>query len=100
MGTGDLVEVWRAQGEMDAQLMRSMLESNGIDPVLSGEALRLTHGLTVDGLAEVRIMVRAEDAKRACDIISSLDGMTRCETCGYPVRQGDGTCHSCGTPLR
>jgi hypothetical protein len=96
---GELVEVWHTQGEMDAQLIRSMLESNGIHAVLSGESLRLTHGLTVDGLAEVRILVRDDDAKRACEIIASLDGMTRCGNCGYPVYQSDTTCHSCGEPL-
>lgn len=98
-GDGDLVEIWHAQGEMDAQLIRSLLDSNGITAMLSGEALRLTHGFTVDGLAEVKILVRAEDAKRACDIVSSLEGMTRCEKCGYPAHQQDATCHSCGNAL-
>jgi predicted amidophosphoribosyltransferase len=96
----DLVEVWYAQGEMDAQLVRSLLESNGIESMLSGESLRLTHGFTVDGLAEVRILVRADDAKRACDVIASLDGMARCEHCGYPVRESDENCHSCGKTPR
>jgi hypothetical protein len=96
---GELVEVWCAQGEMDAQLVRSLLESNGIESMFSGESLRLTHGFTVDGLAEVRILVRKDDAKRACDIIASLDGMTRCGNCGYPVRESDESCHSCGKPI-
>ncbi len=99
-GESELVEVWYAQGEMDAQLVRSLLESNGIESMLSGESLRLTHGFTVDGLAEVRILVRADDAKRACDVIASLDGMTRCEHCGYPVRESDESCHSCGKTIR
>ena len=97
--TSELVEVWYTQGEMDAQLVRSLLESNGIDSMLSGESLRLTHGFTVDGLAEVKILVRSEDAKRACEVIASLDGMTRCGHCGYPVYKADETCHSCGKKL-
>ncbi len=95
----DLVEVWHTQGEMDAQLIRSLLESTGIESMLSGESLRLTHGFTVDGLAEVKILVRREDAKRACDVIASLDGMRRCGHCGYPAYQDDTSCHSCGKVL-
>jgi predicted amidophosphoribosyltransferase len=95
-GDGDLVEIWHTQGEMDAQLMRSLLESNGIQSIFSGESLRLTHGFTVDGLAEVRILVREEDAKRACEVIASLEGMSQCRHCGYPVYEGDATCGACG----
>lgn len=97
---GDLVEAWHTHGEMDAQMIRAMLESNGIEAVLSGESIRLTHGFTIDGLAEVRILVRNDDAKRARDIISSLEGMTRCENCGYPAFAKDETCHSCGKPIK
>lgn len=97
---GDLVEVWHTQGEMDAQLIRSLLESSGIDSMFSGESLRLTHGFTVDGLAEVKILVRESDAKRARDVIASLDGMSRCGHCGYPAYQNDTACHSCGKPLK
>lgn len=67
----DLVEVATAQGEMEGQLIRSLLESSGIESVLSGEALRLTHGFTVDGLARVRVLVRAEDAETARAIIAA-----------------------------
>ena len=95
----DLVEVWHVQGEMDAQLIRSLLESNGIESMFAGESVRLTHGLTVDGLAEVRILVREEDAKRACEIIGSLEGMTQCTSCGYPASKEDTACYSCGSSL-
>ena len=68
----ELIEVYKAQGEMDAQVIRSVLESDGIDSMLSGESVRLTHGLTVDGLAEVRILVREEDEERAREVISAF----------------------------
>ena len=92
------MEVWHTQGEMDAQLMRSLLESSGIQSAFSGESLRLTHGFTVDGLAEVRILVRDRDAKRACEVIASLEGMKRCTHCGYPMRESDVKCHACAKP--
>ena len=95
----DLVEAWHTHGEMEAQMIRAMLESSGIQAVFSGESLRLTHGFTIDGLAEVRIMVRPEDAKRAQEIIGMMDNMRQCPACGYPNHEHDKTCHSCEAEL-
>lgn len=67
----DLVCVATVQGEVPAQVIRSMLEASGIDSMLQGEAVRLTHGLTVDGLGEVKVMVRAEDADAARELIAA-----------------------------
>ena len=65
----ELVEVFKAQGEMEAQVIRSILEGDGIESMLSGESVRLTHGLTVDGLAEVKILVREDEETRAREVI-------------------------------
>jgi predicted amidophosphoribosyltransferase len=96
---GDLVEVWRTQGEVNAQLVRALLDANGIASMLAGESLRLTHGLTVDGLALVRILVRPDDARRACEIIASTEGVGRCPRCGFPVDDRDEACWSCDADL-
>lgn len=97
---GELVGVWRAQGEMEAQLVRALLEGSGIESMLSGEALRLTHGLTVDGLAEVRILVREEDVTKACEIIATMEDVSSCPGCGFPVRVEDARCQNCDTTVR
>jgi hypothetical protein len=97
--TEDLVEIWRTQGEMNAQLVRSLLEGSGIPSLLSGESLRLTHGLTIDGLALVRIYVRGEDAARASEIIAGIEGIGKCPGCGKPVSEGDASCWSCGEDI-
>ena len=68
----NLVEVWRTQGEIETQVIRSLLESNGIRTMLSGEAMRFVGGFTLDGLAEVKILVKAEDAPRAREIITAM----------------------------
>jgi ribosomal protein S26 len=96
---GDLVEVWRAQGELNAQLVRSLLEGSAISSVLSGESLRLTHGFTVDGLALVRVLVRREDARRASEIIALSTGALQCPACGMAVPAEDGACWSCGSSV-
>jgi len=64
-----LIEVYTAHGEMQAQMIRSILEGDGIDSMLQGETIRLTHCITVDGLAEVKILVREEDEERAREVI-------------------------------
>jgi hypothetical protein len=66
-----LAVVWTAPNEIEAQMVRALLAGSRIECVLSGEALRLTHGITVDGLAEVRILVRREEAKRAAEVIAA-----------------------------
>jgi hypothetical protein len=64
-----MIEVYRANGEMEAQVIRSLLEYHGIPCLLRGEAARNIYGLTVDGLAEVRIMVWKRMAARARSLI-------------------------------
>jgi len=96
---GELVEVWRAQGEMESQMVRSLLEGSGIDSMLSGEALRLTHGLTVNGLAQVRILVREEDVAKACETIATMEDVSTCPNCRFAVRTADTHCQNCDTRL-
>jgi len=65
----ELVEVYRANGEMEAQVIRSLLDYHGIPCLLKGEAARNIYGLTVDGIAEVRVMVWERMADRARALI-------------------------------
>lgn len=95
----ELVQVYRAQGELDAQVVRSLLEANAIDCMLSGESVRLTHGITVDGLAEVKILVRAEDAERARDVISASDYSLECPHCSEFNPADVSRCRHCGRPV-
>ena len=64
------MEVWQASGETNAQIIRSLLESYGIESLIEGESLRLTHGFTINQLGLVRILVRAEDAGRARELLT------------------------------
>jgi len=62
-----LVEVYRAVGEAEAQIIKGLLESNGIPCLLKSNAAPSVHVFTVDGMGEVKVMVRestAEEAKR------------------------------------
>jgi hypothetical protein len=63
----ELVAVYRAAGELEAQVIKGLLESNGIRCFLKSHAAPSVHVLTVDGLGEVKVMVlssMADQAKR------------------------------------
>ena len=65
--------VFVASGEIHAQQIRSFLEAAGIPTSARGEALRNTHGLTLDGLGAVEISVAEPDADRARALLKSAD---------------------------
>src|SRR5918996_1902491 len=69
----DLVQVYRAWGAPQAELVRSILEANGIRPALFGEGANRVYNMTVGPLAEVRIMVERDDAAAAGDILRAAD---------------------------
>ncbi len=65
--------VFVANGQLHAQQVRSFLEAEGVETVLRGESLRQTHGLTLDGLGQVEILVDAADEERARALLDSAD---------------------------
>lgn len=62
---GELVAVYTAQGHLRANVIKSKLEAAGIPAILSYEALSRIYGLTVDGIGQVCVLVRPEDAAEA-----------------------------------
>ena len=65
--------VFVANGEMHAHQVRMFLEAAGIHSSERGEALRHTHGLTLNGLGAVEIMVDESDASRARSLLASAE---------------------------
>ncbi len=68
-----LVEVYRASGEMEAQVIRSLLESWGIPCLLRSNAARSVHAFAVDGMGEVRVMVWEQTADKARSLIKGRE---------------------------
>ena len=60
-----MVEVYRAAGEMEAQIIKGLLDSNGIPCLLKSNAAPSVHVFAVDGMGEVRIMVWESMAGKA-----------------------------------
>ena len=65
--------VFIANGEIQAQQIRAFLEAAGISSALRGESLRNTHGLTLDGLGTVEIVVAVDDEDRARALLASAE---------------------------
>ena len=65
--------VFVAEGEMEAQQVRAFLESNDIPCRFHGEALRKTHGLTLDGLGMVEVHVPEAYVEKARDLLALAD---------------------------
>ena len=62
-----LTEVSRSSSEMEAQVIKSLLESYGIPCLLQSNAAPSVHVFTVDGMGEVKVMVwdsMATEAKK------------------------------------
>ena len=58
-----------AQGELEASIIKSHLECEGIPVMLQYESVGRIFGLTVDGLGEIRILVPQGLVERAREII-------------------------------
>jgi hypothetical protein len=70
-----MVEVYHARTEMEAQVIRSLLEGYGIPCFLKSNAAPSVHTFTMDGMGEVRIMVMESQAELARElIVSDKDG--------------------------
>jgi len=68
-----MARVFVASGEVEAQQVRAFLEAAGVATLERGEALRNTHGFTIDGLGAVEIFVPAEKADEARTLLSSVE---------------------------
>jgi predicted deacylase len=64
--------VYVAQGELEESQVRAFLAAHGITTWVRGEALRKTHGLTLDGLGAVEILVAAADGTQAKELIAKV----------------------------
>ncbi len=81
----DLVEVARVYGPFEADLIRSFLESHGIVSIARGRTAPFVYPLTVDGLAEFKVLVEPAERERALEIIAAMPSPDDEEGPGQPV---------------
>lgn len=66
-----LVEIYKANSEMEAQVIKGLLESYEIPCFLKSHAAPSVHMFTVDGMGEVKVMVLDSMVDRAKKLIKS-----------------------------
>ena len=67
----DLITVYTANGQLEAQIVKGHLESEGIPALLRYESAGIVYGLTIDGLGQVEIQVPSSLAKDARKILEA-----------------------------
>jgi hypothetical protein len=65
-----MVEVYHARNGMEAQVIKSLLESYDIPCFLKSNAAPSVHTFTMDGMGEVKIMVLESLAEQAKELIN------------------------------
>ena len=67
----DLVVIFRTHSDVEAAIVRGLLEAHGVPTMVSSAVTHSVFPLTVNGLGEVRISVHHEDSDEARRIIDS-----------------------------
>lgn len=78
------IRVYSASGMVEARIVAGRLEADGIETILKYDAAGPIYGITVDGLGEVKIMVRHRDLPRALAVLNHP-----CEEGDLPWHEGD-----------
>ena len=68
----DLVEVARVYGPFEADLIKNFLESHGIISIIRGRTAPFVYPLTVDGMAEFKVLVQEADSEKARELVAAM----------------------------
>ena len=66
-----LVKVYTAHGEMEAQVIKGLLESCDIPSLMQGNAAQSMQPFVMDGMGEIKIMVTEAQVDEARKIIEA-----------------------------
>src|SRR5512135_2339883 len=67
----DLIVIFRTHSDVEANIVRGLLDAHGIRAMLSSDVPHSVLPLTINGLGEVRVSVLEPDADEALSIIES-----------------------------
>ena len=66
----DFKELTRVMGPVEAEVIKTFLESHGISCVLQGQMVQSVYPMSVDGMGELRVMVTEEDYPLAKELLA------------------------------
>jgi hypothetical protein len=67
------MEVTHVWGLAEADVIKSYLDSNGIDCIYQTLVVPFVHVFTTDGMGEIKIMVKAEDYEAAKSLLAQTN---------------------------
>lgn len=73
MSSPEYIEVYSANGQLEADMIRLMLEAAGLHVLTRGESAGAVYGLTVGPLGEVRVLVQESEAQAANELLDAMD---------------------------
>jgi len=65
------IEVQTVQGSVEAEVIKSLLESHGISVFLKGLVVQSVHAFSADGLGKITVLVKEEDFETAKQLLTS-----------------------------
>ncbi len=68
----NMVEIYSAQGMLEAEMIKLYLQSYEIEATISQESAGIVYGFTIGSLGAAHIYVREEDAPRATQLMDSM----------------------------
>ena len=69
----ELITVYTASGQPEAEIVKGRLENEGIPAMLRYESAGVVYGLTIDGLGQVEVQVPSYLAQHAKDILAGVE---------------------------
>lgn len=70
--TDEIQKVFTAYGQLEADMVRLMLEAAGITVIQRRESAGTVYGLTVGPLGEVHLYVPSSQFEEACELIEAM----------------------------
>ena len=70
-----MIEVYKAKGELEAQVIKGLLNSQGIPCLLQSHAAGSVHSFVFDGMGEVRVLVSETVADEARNLIETKENV-------------------------
>ena len=68
----ELVSVYTAAGQLEAEMLKGFLTAQGIEVVLNQESVGRTYGLSTGPLGEVEVMVPESQEQEARDLLAAM----------------------------
>jgi hypothetical protein len=69
----DLISVYTAAGQLEAEILKSFLESQGLQVILNQESVGRTYGLSAGTLGMVDVLVSQESADEARELLQAMN---------------------------